>query len=119
MATGGKYLNPQKRQVYETMMAKSEAMTTALEAGDVEEAQALAVEVRELKAQLDAGRGRKKTLNVSAEEALKIQPNGNEAIVIVRTSKGVQVSKSTLKADTKHKRVSAGIEGIWPFEGAA
>lgn len=112
MAEGkGKYLNAEKRKVYETMMAKSEQLTAALEKGDIKAAQKLAVEVKALKVLLDSSKGRRNILKVTPEEALKMDLADNESIVIIRTVKGTQITKCGLP---KSKRVSADIRDIWP-----
>ena len=112
---GGKYLNPEKKQAYEALMTKTDELSAAIEAGDSDAVATLAVEVKELRSALQAGPSRKSTLDVAPAAALDMELAPNEAIIIVRTVKGAQVSKSVLNPQAKYHRVSAGIDGLWPF----
>jgi hypothetical protein len=113
---GGKYLNPEKKQVYEALMNKTDELSVAIEAGDTAKMTALAEEVKTLRAELNSTRSRRSTLDMSPADALATELAPNEAIIIVRTVKGAQVSKSVLNPEAKNHRVSAGIDGLWPFE---
>jgi len=112
MAEGkGKYLNPKKCKLNDTMMAKVAEQCDLIDKNDMKAAAKLAPEIKALKAQLDTIGGRRNILNVTPDVALKMEMTSNEAIIIVRTAKGVQITKCGLP---KSKRVSTDISEIWP-----
>lgn len=115
MAKGGKYLNPERAKKLEVIQDKTAQLNVALKAKKFKEAQKLSDEVEKLTAELDSGNGRSSILeNVSPAEALKMKLEKNEAVVIVRTSKGSIVTKKACNPGVKFKRLGVNAETIWP-----
>ena len=115
MAKGGKYYSPEKAAKLKVIQDKTAQLNTALKTKKFKEAQKLADEVEKLQAELDSGNERSSILEgVSPAEALKMKLEKNEAVVIVRTSKGSIVAKKACNPGTKYKRLGVNAESVWP-----
>jgi len=115
MAKGGKYYSPEKAAKLKVIQDKTAQLNAALKTKKFKKAQELADEIEKLQAELDSGNRRSSILEgVSPAEALEIKLEKNEAIVIVRTSKGSMVTKKTCNPGAKYKRLGVNAEPVWP-----